>query len=441
MTPSHDVVVLGAGPAGLATAAALASRGKSVVVLERRDRDDFRVGETLSPEVGPFLEQLGAWPALSQHLAACSPFTVSRSAWGTSALEERPSILHPLGSGWHVDRSRFDLAFADWVESRGVSIHFGVGTCVATATGSGFIVTRRRGAPIEARSLVDASGRGAPASSHLQSSTWRAHDRQVAILCRYHPTGPVAPGPGLVLESVEGGFWYSAPLADGTLLAVYVTDSDLLASLGRGKSTRFRAALATSRHTAERLRGFEPESTPLVFRSDSGCLLPCAGVGWTAVGDAAMATDPLGGNGVLRALSSAATMAGGGVWPGEAELRRRFSDYLDVRASYYLLETRFTTAPFWSRRRPTAPDGTPLSWRQIDLTLSPTAMIRWVEDAPPAAEAWLPPPALAALKREAAHGIAAHHALALVRDSSTLPDRRALVGLEWLLAAEVLVAM
>lgn len=164
MTPSYDVAVLGAGPAGLATAAAFVAQGRRVVVLERGDRDVFRVGETLSPEIGPYLQQLGAWETLSGHLDACSPFTVSRSAWGTPELEERPSILHPLGSGWHVDRARFDLAFADWVAERGAAVCFGVGNCVAERAGTGFQVRSRRGVPIAASALIDASGRGAPAT-------------------------------------------------------------------------------------------------------------------------------------------------------------------------------------------------------------------------------------------------------------------------------------
>ena len=46
-----DVVVLGGGPAGTATAIALARFGRRVTILERSHYESTRIGETLPPEI------------------------------------------------------------------------------------------------------------------------------------------------------------------------------------------------------------------------------------------------------------------------------------------------------------------------------------------------------------------------------------------------------
>lgn len=435
MSPRRDIVVVGGGPAGLAAGAILARDGRTVTVFERGDPRAFRVGETLGAEVGARLRELGAWPLMAPVLGEQAPFVTVSSAWGSDDLEERSTMFHPLGAGWHVDRSRFDRALLEWSLEAGADVRARCGTCAVTREGGGFLVTPRRGDAVWGHRLVDASGRGSPATRGLSGRRWLAHDRQVAILRVLRPTAGVDPGPGLTLEAVREGFWYSSQLANGDFLAVLITDADVLVSLGRTHDERFRHALARTRHTARRTEGFAPVGPARTYRADSGRLIPDRGDGWCALGDAAMATDPLGGNGVARALKSASTALAALHEPFDpARAEQRFSDYLDQRAEFYWIESRWPDAPFWARRRPVDLDGRPLDWKRVALSLSPASVLRWRQEPPCAAEAWLPRDALSALRDATRAPTSAHVALRAVSEVAPLGARRLVVGVQWLLA-------
>ena len=49
----YDVIVLGGGPAGVASAISLARAARSVIVLERTRSERSRPGETFGGELGP----------------------------------------------------------------------------------------------------------------------------------------------------------------------------------------------------------------------------------------------------------------------------------------------------------------------------------------------------------------------------------------------------
>jgi flavin-dependent dehydrogenase len=435
-----DVAIVGGGPAGAGLAGALARRGRRVIVLERSRYAEPRIGETFGGELAPTLRALGAWEAMAVFLVRGQlPFRAVQAAWGTSTLEERPSIVHPLGEGWHVDRARFDERLAAWAEDAGAVIRRGAGTCTAARAEGGFAVVPRHGAPVLARYLVDASGRGAPATARLGGRRWVASDRQVALIARLPRVTAVDPEPHVLVETVPEGFWYTAPQPDGGLVVVLLTDADLAPAGARADlPARFRSALGRTTHTAARTGALGADLAVTIARADSGRLVPDRGDGFRALGDAAMSTDPLGGNGVPRALRAAAEAAAeidaelAGGPPAPSPIERRFARYVDRRASYYAIEGRWPDEPFWARRRP-------IDWRTAAITLPPDTPIRWARDLSPRdlapVEALLPPRALNLLR---AHLTAApapvHEVLARIRPLAPSGDRRLVIAAQMLIA-------
>ena len=434
-----DVAVLGGGPAGLAVAIALALRGRSVAVLEREPRAAAKAGESFGPRLRALLERLGAWEEFAA--LATVPFRGVRSAWGAQEIHDRPSVLHPLGEGWHVDRVRFEEMLSAVAVRAGADVRFGVGACTAMRAASGFRVLSQDGNEILcARYLVDASGRGAPATARLSPGrVWLSIDRQVAVVFRAPRRDPSATEPELLLEACEDGWWYSVPQPDGTMLCALLTDADLVPAGPRaGLAARTAAALARSVHTAARVgQGEAPLGAPSIVRADTGFLIPDRGLGWCALGDAAMGGDPLAGDGVERALDGALRAAStiereldGAPFEPAPPPAPRIEAYLAARARYYAIERRWPDSIFWQRRMP-------LDFHRAALVLAPLQELRRGAREPDATslariEALAPRRALAVALERLREPQPAHAVLSALRDAAPLDDRRLLVALQLL---------
>jgi flavin-dependent dehydrogenase len=140
-----------------------------------------------------------------------------------------------------------------------------------------------------------------------------------------------------------------------------MTDTDVCHGLRASIPGRWRERLAVARLTAARIAGSVVWG-PRVFPAVSQRLGRVASdAPWLAVGDAALAVDPISGSGVVRALRTAReaaptvlSMLTGDerrlIAAYEAERDRECAQYLRERALYYRAERRWDSAPFWRRR-------------------------------------------------------------------------------------------
>src|SRR5262249_4007808 len=160
--------------------------------------------------------------------------------------------------------------------------------------------------------LIDARGRHAPVSGPRRA--WIKFDRLVGVVAWPRPEhlleSDAANDAELLIEAVENGWGDSARLPDGMLVATFMTDADLF-ERGRGRTQQrlWQEALAQAPLTHQRTGDAAPPDRVRVLRADSGYSYPDCGQNWMAVGDAASATDPLAGRGILNALRSAVAAA------------------------------------------------------------------------------------------------------------------------------------
>jgi flavin-dependent dehydrogenase len=371
-----DAVAVGAGPAGSATARWLALRGWRVALLERTRFEAPRIGESLAPNVQEPLRELGLW---SEFLAlAPLPSWGTGSLWGAAAQQAHSHLLNPYGCGWHVDRRAFDHLLAHAAAAAGASLFEGVALqrsvhregCWWLQTTPGTLKSEAPRQTLCARVLIDATGRRAQVARALGAQRM-LFDRLVGVAVNWAGVA-AAEQSHLLVEAAREGWWYSAPLPDGTqhdadaMIAMLMTDSDLCRRLRLTVAELWEAILQSTQATRQRLGPAHRISTPQVHCAHSQRLrrdgASDAGP-WLAVGDATLAVDPISGSGVLRALRTARAaadtvselLARPHAWKGtlaayEAERDKECTNYLLERAQYYAAEHRFNT-PFWQRRK------------------------------------------------------------------------------------------
>lgn len=347
------MLVVGGGPAGSALALDLSRRGFLVAIIERSAYRDFRVGETLPPAIRKLLTELGVW---EQFLASerLESYGI-RSAWETPIARHQDFLFNPYGCGWHVDRARFDAMLASAASHAGATLLVSSRiTTVRQDPNSAWLLevaqeqNKRR---LRGRWLVDATGRKALIARKLGTPA-NVVDRLIGAVALSPHSGDAQ---WTLIEAVENGWWYSAPLPGARTVFAYMTDSDLWAP------ARWEEFLNIAPLTSERASAIGTGSPVRVVSAATVHRHPVVGPNWIAVGDAAFAVDPLSGQGIYKSIESglrsaaavARALAGdnGGVLEYESWTGKSFRSYLAVRHQFYRAVERWPGSLFWQRRQ------------------------------------------------------------------------------------------
>nr|WP_238351200.1 FAD-dependent oxidoreductase [Kribbella shirazensis] len=357
--PAYDVVVAGGGPAGAATARRLALAGHTVALLERSHFERPRVGETLAPSLQPLLRDLGVW----ERYCALDPLPSwgTRSIWSSAVPAEHSHLESGYGCGWHVDRRLFDRMLFDAAAGAGAEVSLGTSVVNCRYESGSWQLTCSGGRRLTSRVLIDATGRSATIGRSLGARRF-AIDRLVGITAQWTDVD-VTVERYLLIESVPDGWWYTAPLPGNTMVAMLMTDADICRHHHLSASKPWRTHLQSTTATALRVDGARLPTTPRVYSAASHRLIrPGDTRPWFAVGDAALAVDPISGSGVPRALRTAEAAATTAaqllthpadatpVTSYESTRNTECTTYLSTRADYYDAALPHPT-PFWTRRK------------------------------------------------------------------------------------------
>jgi len=387
------VAVIGGGPAGCATAIALAQAGVEDVVLvdatlqpplrpcrtsphgaspppgagvsdtRPPSSDRFTIGESIPPAATPLLRSLGVLDRVTS--AGHRECPGSRSLWGSSEIGCNDFFLDPVGRGYHLDRAVFNEQLREAVAARGVEVRAGARFTHARAAGGGFelrLESGDGGGVLAASFVVDATGVRGSFTRRLAIAR-NVVDRLVCS-CAFAdaPAGALGSDHTL-LEAVEHGWWYAARLPRGRAIVMLASDPETVRTRSFADPEGWRAALSgTELIGAEVADVAFPGGLDLITRAAPVMILSgVVGDRWLAVGDAASAYDPIGAAGITRALAHgiaagpaiAGRMRGdGGAMLGRYQDRvfADFTDHVRLRATLYAAETRWANSPFWARR-------------------------------------------------------------------------------------------
>ncbi len=340
-----DIAVVGGGPAGAAAALGLLRLGYRVgLIAEPRP---FAAMEGISRRVIEGLRGAGLSGPLAE-LPAASPRQVRWNGQSSAANQETL-----------VDRRCFDRAIMADLRQAGVALFECRAGRIGT-TGQGWRIELSgplSGQAVVAGFLVEARGRSAPAAG-----IERRHGPDTLSLLHYW-LGPPGRARSAVESFAEGWAWMAAG-TDGRRYLQLTLDSGSTRLPSKADLPRFcEARLRRLASITPFIEGARP--TAQVHARTSGSVLHQQVIGdrWIRIGDAAMAVDPLSGNGIFQALSSA-LIAPAVIntllhYPQATAVAKRFYQqriselfyrFSRIGRDFYRMETQWPEQPFWHRR-------------------------------------------------------------------------------------------
>jgi len=349
-----DAVVAGAGPAGAAAAQTLARAGVRVLLADAVS-PAHKVGEALPGAALRLLQALD-FPRPGPE-GPHTPIRGTLSAWGSSDLVATDALRDRDGPGWRLDRSGFDASLRAAARGSGAGWR-AAGVAAMMRDGSEWTVRLTSAETFKARWLIDATGRRATVARRLGAR--RLRDARLVACYAVGQAGADRPLSRTLIEAVPNGWWYASRLPSGAPVAGLHVGPDDARRLATDAQA-WRAALAGTRHVAER---FLPSSFgSLLPPLDAGGsrLDRLTGAGWIACGDAALAFDPVSGQGILAALHGGmmaaravlGTLAGdcGALTAYGSQMERVRRAYEVQWAEVYRNEQRWPAERFWAGRR------------------------------------------------------------------------------------------
>lgn len=359
-----DVAIAGAGPAGAAAAIALSRKGYRVLLADAGEGPMPRVGEGLPASTRPLLADLGV---LDRVLAAGHRLSSgSHAFWATSTPTEIDTIFGLHGHALQLDRSRFDASLRDAAAQAGAICASKVQLRLQTPADGHhphrllLHASHQASRCVVARWLIDATGRRATLARSFGAKRG-LHQYRLAFHQRFSGGAAVDADARTWIEAEADGWWYSVLLPSQQRLIVFVGDPEmaerqrLLASGGLWN----RLSQAPQLQALCRRAGWQPEGATFAADASSAALDRSAGHRWLAVGDAALAFDPLASKGIANALYTGiqAAVAIDAAESGDCGAVSVYSEHLAQIHRVYRQQhqwihqqvQRWPDRPFWQR--------------------------------------------------------------------------------------------
>ena len=285
-----DVVIVGGGPAGCATAIRCAQLGLQVVLIESKPFPRTHPGETLHPGVEPLLKQLGV---LEPVLAA--GFLRHKGNW---VQWEGSREFVPFGSdeegawlGFQAWRADFDTILLNQARSLGVKI-------IQPSRATGLLMDGRRVIGVEtshstfrAARIIDAAG----------DHHWLA--QQLGLQINYHSPRLIAYY-GYVTGLTKARDDAPAIVADS---CGWTWTAKVRLQLYQWTRLSFVDQKLPKDWLPDEFQGLQIYQPMRAANVSWRIVSQPAGYGYLIVGDAAMVVDPTSSHGVLKAIMS-------GIW-------------------------------------------------------------------------------------------------------------------------------
>ncbi|HRI04469.1 MAG TPA: NAD(P)/FAD-dependent oxidoreductase [Pyrinomonadaceae bacterium] len=357
----HDVIVVGGGPAGSATAIRLANAGVSVMLVEKaRFPRQKLCGEFISPECLEHFNELGVAGdiKLAGGVDIAETVFYSRNGKGVAVKSEWFGQVGSRALG--LSRAEMDDVLLRRAREVGVSVREATTAAGLIFDGERVIGVRLKDkdgieTPVTANVIIDATGRTRSLARRLEKDTGQ-HKRAGHVAFKAHLAGAQIAAGACEIFAYRGGYGGCNSIENGLYNLCFIADAEDVKRLGSDAERVMREVVFSNNRAASVLENVTIESEWLavpIERYGRGELVPAQGL--LTVGDSAAFIDPFTGSGILLSLEGAriaATAIAKSFAAGRdpetlaIEYQRKYSSAFDARLRVCRILRHAASMPF-----------------------------------------------------------------------------------------------
>ncbi|MEM6720999.1 MAG: FAD-dependent monooxygenase [Bacteroidota bacterium] len=353
---TYQVLIVGGGPAGIATALTLHAKGIRCCVVEAQEIPIRKAGEAIPPNAKPLLKQLGIL-----HLVTDEKHKVyygNQSCWGTNELQQKEFINDRMGHGFLLDRLYFETQLQSVYQNTESAFYKGFKLKKVVSEEQIVFATienLQESITLKSNFIIDATGRKASVCRHFNIQKENL-DTQFALTFNVK-TNQKLPSQ-IIVEATENGWWYVAPFTENEITMMFFTLKVLLPAKENTK-TFLQAEFHKTLHLSNKIHRIAIQDVK-IMPAGTSCLRVPYGKNWLAVGDAAYSYDPISSYGITSALASGfyAGHAVADMFQEKSEalpsyryvVENAFRAYIEKLIAQYQLEKRWEQSIYWKNR-------------------------------------------------------------------------------------------
>ncbi len=349
-----EVVIVGKGMAALVLAYLLKQEGINYVLLDRKTRvKAFDLAETLPPSALPLLQSIGLLELFEKH--SIRKTYGYHSLWGTDRLANHNFYFHhPYKYGLKIDKRNLLADLEQKTGSKNIPYEYLIQ--LKKEAGEFQIVYQQNGIKntLQTPIIVDATGRSRAVLKLLNIPSID-YDGTLSFTCHLaRKKHPDLKHDVLVESFKEGWGLVSGLKKTQNVISIFThRESPIFHSVSSFQN--WKTILKETKY----LKHFLSDDSTLKVKgkqANSSRPQKIAGTGWLAIGDAALAFDPLCSHGISNAIYTAKKAAAAIVRKTDftdydKSLQDIFHTYLKSKEHIYRQEKRWQNEAFWIKQK------------------------------------------------------------------------------------------
>lgn len=346
-----DVIIIGGGISGLILSLLLRRKQIPHIVLDRVQKQKvMALGETLPPSAMALLEELELLTFFQEN--ALRKTYGYHAVWGSNTLQTTNFFTsNPFKYGLKIDKQAIQTALKAKVASHILPFDL-LNTIEHTKDKVTVTIAHKKEKQhIEGNYIVDATGRNRVVLHALQIPI-KQYDELLAFSCHLPKKKHKHMIHEVLTESFAGGWGIVSGLDKETQVMTLYTTKNTGLHTRLTNYSNWKTILADTKYLRKYLVKEAP-STIHGGKANSSAPQQISGESWIAIGDAAMAFDPLSSHGITNAIYTAYRASEAFINPSYSlqdyhqDMQAILATYLDTKNTLYLREQRWPEAVFW----------------------------------------------------------------------------------------------